>query len=116
MCHWFGYVALPEMARFQDGELVMRDDRTSSTRTVVVESFSLLTTPVTRAQFSQVRIGLAASASGSAPVCAVPCIGALRWCNAASIAQGLGPAYRIDDATVSWEVGSDAYRLPTEAE
>ena len=92
----------------------MRDARTSSTRTVAVEPFSLSTTPVTVAQFSQIQISHAAG--GSAPVCPVSWIDAVRWCNTASIAQGLEPAYRINDATASWDVGSDGYRLPTEAE
>lgn len=104
------------MARIQGGELVMRDARTSSTRTVAVEPFSLSTTPVTVAQFSQIQISHAVGDPGSAPVCPVSWIDAVRWCNTASIAQGLEPAYRINDATTSWDVGSDGYRLPTEAE
>lgn len=104
------------MARIQGGEFVMRDARTSSTRAVAVESFRLSATPVTVAQFSEVQIGHATDDSVSAPVRGVSWIEAVRWCNTASIAENLDPAYRIGCATVFWDVGSDGYRLPAEAE
>src|SRR5699024_3314488 len=33
-----------------------------------------------------------------------------------SRAEGLTPAYRLDDSGVSWDVSADGYRLPSEAE
>ena len=41
---------------------------------------------------------------------------AFEWCNAASAAAGLGPAYALRDRTVIWDLAADGYRLPTEAE
>lgn len=50
------------------------------------------------------------------PATGVRWIDAVKWCNAASEAAGISPAYVIagDDAT--WNLASDGFRLPTEAE
>ena len=41
---------------------------------------------------------------------------AVRWCNEASAAAGLAEAYVLRNREVSWDVGSNGFRLPTEAE
>lgn len=41
---------------------------------------------------------------------------AVGWCNAASELAGLTPAYAIAGRDVFWDVDSDGFRLPTEAE
>ena len=50
------------------------------------------------------------------PVELVSWYGAVRYCNALSIAEGLTPAYANEGAEVEWIEGADGYHLPTEAE
>lgn len=41
---------------------------------------------------------------------------AIAYCNARSEAEGLIPAYSIENSNVSWDRSANGYRLPTEAE
>jgi formylglycine-generating enzyme required for sulfatase activity len=54
------------------------------------------------------------------PVERVSWIDVVQWCNKLSDKQGLRPAYEITESNgkvqVSWNMQSDGYRLPTEAE
>ncbi len=50
------------------------------------------------------------------PVERVSWFDAVRFCNRLSVVEGLEPAYRVQDDTVSWDVHASGYRLPTEAE
>ena len=50
------------------------------------------------------------------PTSEVPWLGAVQFCNALSVAEGLQPAYRITGEQVEWVRSADGYRLPTEAE
>lgn len=85
------------------GTIVLRDARTGSTREARLQPFALASTPVT-------------VAGGDAPMHPVTWFEAVRWCNRASLADGLTPAYLTADGDVTWDVSSDGYRLPTEAE
>ncbi|AWB85437.1 formylglycine-generating enzyme family protein [Mycetocola zhujimingii] len=86
------------------GEIVLRDARTGSTRTVTLEAFELARTPVT-------------GRTDATPRHPITWNDAVRYCNTASRAEGLAPAYAITDGgTVEWNTAADGYRLPTEAE
>jgi formylglycine-generating enzyme required for sulfatase activity len=50
------------------------------------------------------------------PVDSVDWHGAVAYCNARSLADGLTPAYTITGQQVTWDRGADGWRLPTEAE
>lgn len=54
--------------------------------------------------------------SSHAPVHGLTWVDAIEWCNAASEAEGLTPAYARSGRKVEWDVVADGYRLPTEAE
>jgi formylglycine-generating enzyme required for sulfatase activity len=101
--------------------------------TVMVSSFYLYKTEVTKAQWNKVRIwgvanGYADLPSGNAkewdhPVYSISWFDAVKWCNAFSEMQGLTPCYKVGENVlrsgttvpdVDWS--ADGYRLPTEAE
>ncbi|MGC0144687.1 formylglycine-generating enzyme family protein [Pseudactinotalea sp. Z1732] len=105
------FVAVPAAS------IVLRDARRGTTRRVDLARFTLARTPVTRADYLGVPGGTTPSpGNGDAPVAQVSWHEAIRWCNAASLARNLTPAYDVDAATVHWDVSADGYRLPTEAE
>ncbi|MGA8789756.1 MAG: formylglycine-generating enzyme family protein [Paenarthrobacter sp.] len=103
------------------GEIELRDARSRGTRLVVLESFLLGRISVTASQWAAVA-GSARSqdvsgkSTGNAPMHPVTWFDAVSWCNRASEAEGLKPAYAIHDRNVLWHPGADGYRLPTEAE
>jgi len=82
---------------------VLRDARTGSSREVRLRPFALAVTPVT-------------VEGGDDPMHPVTWFDAVRWCNRASLADGLVPAYVLAGGDVTWLVHADGYRLPTEAE
>ncbi|MFF3601931.1 formylglycine-generating enzyme family protein [Kitasatospora indigofera] len=126
--------ALPQMISIPAGVVELRDARAGSrpthtaptrtaptqttlTRTVSLRAFEIGRTPVTCAEYD----GVAARPSSPADRAALPAhpvswFAAVQWCNLASDAAGLDRAYAIDDRRVSWDVGADGFRLPTEAE
>ncbi|MCT2090318.1 formylglycine-generating enzyme family protein [Micrococcus terreus] len=85
------------------GEVTLHDARRSERRTVRVEAFALSRTSVTEG-------------STDLPLSGVTWFEAVRICNLVSEQNGLPPAYEIADEGVRWDVTSDGYRLPTEAE
>ncbi|MDQ0373101.1 formylglycine-generating enzyme family protein [Cellulomonas humilata] len=85
------------------GTILLRDARTGSSREVRLRPFTLAVTPVT-------------VEGGDDPMHPVTWFDAVRWCNRASLADGFVPAYVLADGDVTWHVGADGYRLPTEAE
>jgi len=99
------------------GSVELRDARSESSRQVELIPFALGRTQVTQSEWAAV-LGrpAAASAGPETPVHGVTWFDAVRWCNAASSAAGLAPAYRIDGREVAWDVGAAGFRLPTEAE
>ncbi|WP_208322159.1 formylglycine-generating enzyme family protein [Paramicrobacterium fandaimingii] len=110
----------PTMIEVPGGEITMRDARSGASGVVALQSFGLAQFPVTREQFQAV----AQSARGvdftgeerSVPQHPVTWFETIEWCNVASDAAGLSRAYAIDARSVTWDVGSTGYRLPTEAE
>ncbi|MDQ0894909.1 formylglycine-generating enzyme family protein [Agromyces ramosus] len=113
------------MVAIPAGAIKLRDARSGSSRVVELRAFELGRTPVTRREYEAVRDRGAAGAAdragetepaADAPAHPVTWFDAVGWCNAASAAEGLTPAYAIDGRDVAWEVGADGYRLPTEAE
>lgn len=98
-----GPVSTPRgFAVIPGGEIELRDARTGFTRTVILEAFELARTPVT-------------FRTDATPRHPFTWNDAVRFCNEASRADGLTPAYAIDDG-VQWNTAADGYRLPTEAE
>jgi sulfatase modifying factor 1 len=72
-------------------------------------------TPVTAAGWDSMQGG-GGKGRGTVPAHSVTWFEAVRWCNRASDAAGLTPAYAMQDRDVVWHPGADGYRLPTEAE
>ena len=113
---WLGLAVIPA------GTFAMRDARSESSRQVSLLSFQIGETPVTQAQWNTVAsrvdstIPPFSDSSPLAPAHPVTWFQAVRWCNAASTASGLSPAYEIHGREVEWRVDAPGYRLPTEAE
>ncbi|WP_300760139.1 SUMF1/EgtB/PvdO family nonheme iron enzyme [Janthinobacterium sp.] len=108
---------LPPLAAIPGGTITLRDARSGTAREVVLEPFLLGRTQLTQAQWHLVTAdgGSPPSAVGL-PAHPVTWFQAVKFCNAASQRAGLAPAYRIDGRSVDWDVASDGFRLPTEAE
>ena len=118
----------PPLVAIPAGAIELRDARSGSSRKVELLAFEIGRTPVTRGQYDAVLDRGAAGAAGAAagageniraadaPVHPLTWFDAVRWCNAASVARGLTPAYVIDGRDVAWDVSADGFRLPTEAE
>ena len=109
------------MIAVHGGQLEMRDARSGTSRTVRLRSFDIGRAPVTEGEFRAVGEAVAVGADTSAvrpdvPRHPVTWFDAVRWCNSASVAVGLAPAYALQDRTVTWDVAADGYRLPTQAE
>jgi formylglycine-generating enzyme len=118
----------PQLIAVPPGTIELRDARSASSRSVTLRPFELGRTQVTRTEYRAV-LGDADEANHSTdaattthaattnvPQHPVAWFDAVTWCNAASVAHGLTPAYEVDDRTVRWDVAADGYRLPTEAE
>lgn len=107
----------PELVEVPAGVLTIRDARRDTTRDVELVGFSIARTPVTRAQYAAVRgDAVPEGEAGDVPAHAVSWLEAVAWCNAASLASGLATAYVVDGTDVTWDVGGEGFRLPTEAE
>lgn len=98
------------------GVVDLWDARRRTHRRVRLVPFRIATTPVTVGQYSAVRDSSCAPTAGDLPVAGVTWTDAVTWCNLASHAAGLEPAYRLQPEGVSWNPESPGYRLPTEAE
>lgn len=94
------------------GSITLKNARAGAVRDVVLQAFQLAETPVTVAQYA----GEAGNSRADRPVTPITWFDAIRWCNAASDAEGLSPAYTIADDWAFWNPAADGYRLPTEAE
>ena len=90
-----------------------------SEHTVTIsQSFLMATTPVTQAEWFAV-MGTNPSFFGGCDDCPVEKVSwydAVDYCNAASLLDGLAPAYDIDTTGVTWLSDTNGYRLPTESE
>ncbi|ATL32649.1 serine/threonine kinase [Streptomyces formicae] len=105
------------MTAVPGGQVTLSDRRTRRSWTVDVEPCRLGTFPVTRALYAEVG-GVPVPDHAERPVESVSWWDAVRFCNALSLRDGFGPAYRIgtEGEGVTWDVSADGYRLPTEAE
>ena len=104
----------PQLLSLPGGHIELRDARSGRTNQAELVAFEIGRTAVTRAQF-------AATAGRELTDTRTPAHGvtwfeAIDWCNAASEADGLGPAYARSGRSVEWNVAANGYRLPTEAE
>ncbi|MFE4194573.1 formylglycine-generating enzyme family protein [Paenarthrobacter sp. NPDC056912] len=97
------------------GTIELRDARSGASRQVALEPFSIGRTPVTAAEWEELS-GALGGGNGSTPAHPVTWFNAIKWCNQASAAVGLVPAYSLEDRDVVWHLGADGFRLPTEAE
>lgn len=101
----------PAMLPIPAGAIVLTDARSGSARNVELLPFEIGRTQLTRSEW-----GVSTGGLDSTPAHPVTWFGAVGWCNAASARDGLRPAYRVSDRTVTWDVSADGFRLPTEAE
>jgi len=83
----------------------------------LTHNFAIATTEVTQALYAQV-VGTNPSrwVDPARPVENVTWFDCVRFCNLLSEAQGLRPAYMINELGVDWDRSADGFRLPTEAE
>ncbi|MCZ9883320.1 formylglycine-generating enzyme family protein [Arthrobacter sp. B2a2-09] len=106
----------PELLSLPGGRIDIRDARSGRTNSVDLVGFEIARTAVTRAEFGAVTAEGACDLSPNAPVHGITWLEAIGWCNAASEAEGLSPAYVRSGRSVEWNVAANGYRLPTEAE
>ena len=96
------------------------DDETQ--HQVTLSDFSMARREVTQAEYQALMGENPSNFKGDRaqasllPVENVTWLDAVRFCNARSEAEGLTPAYAVDGSRVTWDRGTDGYRLPTEAE
>lgn len=95
------------------GRVTLRDARRNSERTVELLPFSISQTPITTSDYAA---GHFEQQLAGLPASGVRWIDAVLWCNAASLADGLAPAYETAGPAIRWKTAADGYRLPTEAE
>ncbi|MFJ5957654.1 formylglycine-generating enzyme family protein [Paenarthrobacter sp. NPDC092416] len=108
-----------ELVPIPQGTIELSDARSGSSREVVLEPFSIGRTPVTWTQWDAVAEAFSPGVvhrNTTTPAHPVTWFDTILWCNRASAAAGLQPAYELHDRDVSWDVNADGFRLPTEAE
>lgn len=99
------------------GTVNLTDARRGTERLVELLPFLAGVTPVTAAEFAAGRIQKGLQPMHARfPATGIRWCDAVAWCNTASEAEGLEPAYQLDGETVKWRPSADGYRLPTEAE
>ncbi|WP_245861082.1 SUMF1/EgtB/PvdO family nonheme iron enzyme [Microbacterium aurantiacum] len=103
-----------ELAGIPSGTVTLHDARRKMQRVVELEAFEIGVYAVTEEQLAEI-LGIPAP-HPRRPASDVSWFRAVRFCNAASEWEGLDPVYRFDGEEVTWDVTSDGYRLPTEAE
>lgn len=102
-----------ELVPIPAGRLSLRDARTESSRDVELQAFEFATVTTTLEAYSS---DVGAAQLRDLPAHSVTWLDAVQWCNSASRAAGLTPAYERSANGVTWDVSADGYRLPTEAE
>jgi len=94
-----------------------RDSDEPQHRVEITQAFLLSSTEVTQAQYELVMGENPSKFKGDdLPVGRVSWLAAAQFCNKLSMRDGLSLAYRISSGIVTWDVRSNGYRLPTEAE
>lgn len=96
------------------GHVELHDARRHRRWGVPLEPFEIGAVPVTVAQFAVVMGG--GGPGAQSPVVDISWLDAIRFCNAASVSEGLAPAYSSNEGEVTWKTNASGYRLPTEAE
>ncbi len=96
------------------GQVELHDARRKHRWTVLLEPFEIGATPVTLAQYAKL-MG-STGADSQAPLVGIDWLEAIKFCNAASVNEGLAPAYIFQGGEVIWQTNASGYRLPTEAE
>lgn len=83
----------------------------------LTKAFYMLDHEVTRKEW-RAALGLdpVHPSQANLPVADMTWLEAIAYCNAKSAAEGLEPAYTIQDEQVAWDQTRNGYRLPTEAE
>lgn len=104
------------LAPIPAGTVEMRDARSDSTRQVSLCPFRIGQTQVTQGDWGAVSPTDSTGRKPEVPAHPVAWFDAVQWCNNASAASGIGPAYTVRGREVIWDVSSDGFRLPTEAE
>lgn len=107
-------MSLFELRQLPAGEVELHDARRKHRWTVQVESFEIGVAPVTVAQHAQLITDTASDSR--APVTDLSWLDAIKFCNEASLNEGLPLAYVLNGDEVAWETTAAGYRLPTEAE
>lgn len=102
------------MRHIAGGVVTLHDARRSIQRTVELEAFEIGAFAITEEQLAEILP--IPSRHPRRPARDLSWLRAVRFCNAASEWEGFDPAYRFDGEEVLWDVTSDGYRLPTEAE
>ncbi|WP_225734896.1 formylglycine-generating enzyme family protein [Pseudoclavibacter endophyticus] len=98
------------------GTVMLRDSRRNTERRVVLQPFRIATTPVRAGEFVFDLENASSLENVEAPASGVRWLDAVAWCNAASEAEGIEPAYTFTDEAVRWNPAANGFRLPTEAE
>lgn len=108
----------PQLLSLPGGQSELRDARSGRTNSVALVAFEIGRTAVTWAEFAALatRPRSAYGHSSHAPAHGVTWFDAIDWCNVASEAERLSPAYLRTGRSVEWDVASSGYRLPIEAE
>jgi formylglycine-generating enzyme required for sulfatase activity len=108
-----------EMISVPPGQVTLTDRRTQRSWSVELAPYLLAAFPVTQGRYVEVTGQLPSTARGDQlPVEETSWVEAVRFCNALSEREGLAPAYRVhaDVEGVEWDLTTEGYRLPTEAE
>jgi formylglycine-generating enzyme required for sulfatase activity len=106
-----------ELVHVPGGVVDLRDDRRGTRWQVQIAAFLVGRYPVT-ADLHRAVTGADPGTGGAAPVTDVSWLDAIDLCNQLSVRSGLDRAYAHDarTGTVTWDSGSNGYRLPTDAE
>lgn len=107
---------MEQMIYMSGGDVLLKDARRKSERTVSLEPFEISDTPVSVEQFKLGYVENNSAETKPVPARSIRWLDAIQWCNQSSRQAGLEPAYRIEDTEVVWNPLANGYRLPTEAE
>lgn len=107
---------MEQMIYISGGDVLLKDARRKSERTVSLEPFEISDTPVSVEQFKLGYLEKNLADITPIPARSIRWLDAIQWCNQSSRQAGLEPAYRIEDTEVVWNPLANGYRLPTEAE
>ncbi|MDQ0114204.1 formylglycine-generating enzyme required for sulfatase activity [Paenibacillus harenae] len=106
------------MVKIAAGEVELRDDRIKKRWTAEVNTFMLAPVPVTKALYDSILAQQSTNDHPQEPVVNVSWLDAITFCNLLSQRSGLETCYSVSDdgESVVWDLGTNGYRLPTEAE